>query len=79
VARLATRGRSLAHARYGLDLSKVPDTYVPPEPFTGYRSWIWTSGGVTSLFNGVPWTPKVAFEAKCLYAPRTCARCKPRG
>jgi hypothetical protein len=50
-----------------VDLSKEPDTYVPPEPFTGYRSWIWTSEGVTSLFNGVPWTPKVPFEARCLY------------
>ena len=58
-------GRPLPHARYGVDLSSVP-TYV--ELFTGYRSWVWTSEGVTSLFNGVPWTPKVAFEAKCLYA-----------
>lgn len=63
--RRTIRGGSLHHARYGVDLSSVP-TYV--EPFTGYRSWIWTSEGVTSLFNGVPWTPKVAFEAKCLYA-----------
>jgi hypothetical protein len=54
----------LPHARYGVDLAKVPDTYV--EPFVGYRAWNWTTEGVTSL-NGEPWTPKVAFEAKCHY------------
>ena len=64
MARRAIGSRSLPHARYGVDLSSVP-TYV--EPFTAYRSWIWTSEGVTSLFNGVPWTPKVPFEARCLY------------
>ena len=67
MARLAIShgGRSLPHARSGVDSSSVP-TYV--ELFTGYRSWLWTSEGVTSLFNGVPWTPKVAFEARCFYA-----------
>jgi hypothetical protein len=58
-------GRSLPHARYGVDLAKVPDTYV--EPFTAYRAWNWTAEGVTSL-NGALWTPKVAFEATCLHA-----------
>ncbi len=43
----------------------MPDTYI--EPFTAYRAWNWTAEGVTSL-NGSPWTPKVAFEAKCHYA-----------
>jgi hypothetical protein len=52
----------LPHARYGVDLAKVPDTYI--EPFTAYRAWNWTAEGVTSL-NGEPWTPKVAFEARC--------------
>ncbi|MGH7224949.1 MAG: hypothetical protein ACRELF_17130 [Gemmataceae bacterium] len=61
------RGDSLPHARYGIDLSKVPDTYI--EPFTAYRAWNWTEEGVVSL-NGEPWTPKQAFEAKCLYADR---------
>ena len=55
-------GRALPHANYGLDLAKVPDTYV--EPFTAYRSWNWTADGITSL-NGSLWTPKVAFEATC--------------
>jgi hypothetical protein len=55
----------LPHARYGVDLAKVPDTYI--EPFTAYRAWNWTAEGVTSL-NGVLWTPKVAFEATCHYA-----------
>lgn len=45
-------------------MSSVP-TYV--EPFTGYRSWIWTSEGITSLFNEVLWKPRVAFEAECLF------------
>ena len=40
----------------------MPETYI--EPFTAYRAWNWTAGGVTSL-NGELWTPKVAFEAKC--------------
>jgi len=53
----------LPHARYGLNFSNVP-TYV--EPFTAYRAWNWTEEGITSL-NGVLWTPKVAFEAKCHY------------
>lgn len=52
------RGGSLPHARYGVDLSKVPDTYVPPEPFTAYRAWNWEKEGVTSL-NGVLWTQKI--------------------
>jgi hypothetical protein len=56
--------RPLPHARYGLDLDKVPDTYI--EPFVAYRAWNWTAKGVASL-NGAPWTPKVAFEAKCEY------------
>jgi hypothetical protein len=47
-----------------VDLSKVPDTYVPPEPFVAYRAWNWTTEGVTSL-NGAVWTPKEAFEARC--------------
>lgn len=54
--------RPLTHARYGVDLNKVPDTYV--EPFTAYRAWNWTAEGVTSL-NGELWTPRVAFEAEC--------------
>jgi len=55
-------GRALPHANYGLDLAKVPDTYV--EPFAAYRAWNWTAEGITSL-NGSLWTPKVAFEATC--------------
>jgi hypothetical protein len=47
-----------------VDLAHVPDTFI--EPFTAYRAWNWTAEGVTSL-NGEPWTPKVAFEAKCHY------------
>lgn len=54
----------MPHAHYGIDLSKVPDTYI--EPFTAYRAWNWTSEGVTSL-NSALWTPKVAFEATCNY------------
>ncbi len=57
-------GRPLAHARYGVDLTKVPDTYV--EPFTAYRAWNWDAEGITSL-NNARWTPKVAFEATCDY------------
>jgi len=41
-------------------------TYV--ELFTGFRSWGWTSEGITSLFNRTRWTSKVAFEAQCLLA-----------
>ena len=52
----------MPHAKYGVDLSKVPDTYI--EPFVAYRAWNWTSKGITSL-DGSLWTPKVAFEAKC--------------
>jgi hypothetical protein len=63
--RRAIRGGALPHARYGVDLARVPDTYV--EPFTAYRAWNWTTEGVTSL-NGEVWTPKAAFEAKCHYA-----------
>jgi hypothetical protein len=55
-------GRALPHANYGVDLAKVPDTYV--EPFVAYRAWNWEAKGVTSL-NGALWTPKVAFEATC--------------
>lgn len=54
----------MAHARYGVDLAKVPDKYV--EPFVAYRSWGWSAEGIASL-NGAPWTPKVAFEATCHY------------
>ena len=57
--------RPLPHAKYGVDLGKVPDTYI--EPFVAYRAWKWTAEGVTSL-NGALWTPKVAFEATCHYA-----------
>src|SRR5579863_5961288 len=72
MARRATRGggRALPHAHYGVDLSKVPDTYI--EPFTAYRAWNWTAEGVTSL-NGALWTPKEAFEAKCHYAVDLCS------
>jgi hypothetical protein len=56
------RGGALPHARYGVDLTKVPDTYI--EPFTAYRTWNWTIEGITSL-NGALWTPKVAFKAVC--------------
>ena len=52
----------MPHGRYGVDLAKVPDTYI--EPFTAYRAWNWTAEGVTSL-NGEGWTPKVAFAARC--------------
>ena len=40
----------------------MPDTYI--EPFVAYRAWNWDTEGITSL-NGMPWTPKLAFEAKC--------------
>jgi hypothetical protein len=60
----SNRGGSLPHARYGVDLAQMPDTYI--EPFTAYRSWNWKKEGVTSL-NGVLWTPKQAFEATCHY------------
>ena len=55
-------GCALPHASYGVDLSKVPDTYV--EPFVAYRAWNWNAEGITSL-NGSLWTPKEAFEAVC--------------
>jgi hypothetical protein len=48
-----------------VELRNVPDTYI--EPFTAYRAWNWTAEGITSL-NGEPWTPKVAFEARCPHA-----------
>lgn len=64
LTRSSKRGRSLPHARYGVDLANVPNTHI--EPFTAYRGWNWTAEGVTSL-NGAPWTPKVAFEAMCHY------------
>jgi hypothetical protein len=54
----------LPHARYGVDMAKVPDTYI--EPFVAYRAWNWTAEGITSL-NGALWTPKEAFEAQCNY------------
>ena len=54
----------MPHARYGVDLAKVPDTYI--EPFVAYRAWNWTEEGITSL-NGALWTPKEAFEAQCNY------------
>lgn len=63
--RRSSRGRSLPHARYGVDLSKVPDTYI--EPFVAYRAWNWSAEGVTSL-NCAVWTPKVAFKAVCPHA-----------
>lgn len=63
--RRIARCGSLPHAHYGVDLAKVPDTYV--EPFVAYRAWNWTTEGITSL-NGAVWTPKVAFEAMCHYA-----------
>ncbi len=56
--------RPLPHASYGVDLSKLPDTYI--EPFVAYRAWNWTAEGITSL-NGSLWTPKLAFEATCAY------------
>ena len=56
----------MPHAKYGVDLAKVPDTYI--EPFTAYRAWNWTSEGITSL-NGALWTPKIAFEAVCSQHP----------
>jgi hypothetical protein len=62
--------RPLPHVRYGVDLEKVPDTYI--EPFTAYRAWNWTAEGVTSL-NGAVWTPKEAFEAKCHYSANVCS------
>jgi hypothetical protein len=66
LARRAIRDvSSLPRPRHGVDLARVPETYV--EPFTAYRSWSWTAEGVASL-NGELWTPKVAFEAKCHYA-----------
>ncbi|MGC1619222.1 MAG: hypothetical protein WA765_12105 [Candidatus Acidiferrum sp.] len=64
MARRSRRGSALPHARYGVDLAKVPDMDV--EPFAAYRSWGWSAEGVASL-NGAPWTPKVAFEATCHY------------
>ena len=63
------RACSFPHGRYGVDLGKTPDTYVPPEPFTAYRAWNWTAEGVTSM-NGEMWTPKQAFEATCLQTER---------
>jgi hypothetical protein len=66
LARRSIRGgSSLPHARYGADLSVVPDMYI--EPFTAYRAWNWRTEGITSL-NGALWTPKVAFEATCPHA-----------
>ncbi|MGB7439304.1 MAG: hypothetical protein WBR26_05955 [Candidatus Acidiferrum sp.] len=71
MARRSSRGgRPLPHAQYGVDLAKLPDTYI--EPFVAYRTWDWTAEGVTSL-NGALWTPKVAFEATCHYAADLCS------
>jgi hypothetical protein len=70
LARRAKRGGALLHARYGVDLAKVPDTYI--EPFTGYRAWNWNAEGITSL-NGALWTPKVTFEGTCHYAADLCS------
>lgn len=64
MARRRANHGSLPHAHYGVDLSKVPDTYI--EPFIAYRAWNWTTEGITSL-NGALWTPKEAFEAQCNY------------
>jgi hypothetical protein len=64
-AKRACVALDLPHAQYGVDLEKVPDTYI--EPFVAYRAWNWNAEGVTSLNNAV-WTPKEAFEAKCRYA-----------
>lgn len=55
-------GQHFPHAEYGVDLDKVPDTYV--EPFVAYRAWNWDASGITSL-NNARWLPKVAFEATC--------------
>jgi hypothetical protein len=70
LARRSSHGGALPHARYGVDLAKVPGTYI--EPFVAYRAWNWTTEGVTSL-NGAPWTPKIAFEATCHYAADLCS------
>jgi hypothetical protein len=70
LARRAKRDGALPHAKHGVDLAIVPDTYV--EPFVAYRAWNWTTEGVTSL-NGVLWTPQVAFEAKCHYSADLCS------
>lgn len=64
MARRSSRSATLPHAQYGVDLAKVPDTYI--EPFVAYRAWNWTSEGLTSL-NKELWTPKAAFEATCHY------------
>jgi hypothetical protein len=66
LARRSSRGgyEALPHTKYGVDLAKLPDTYI--EPFTAYRAWNWTSEGLTSL-NKELWTPKVALEATCHY------------
>jgi hypothetical protein len=70
LARRPRRSGALPHARYGVNLAKVPDTYI--EPFVAYRAWNWTAEGVTSL-SGALWTPKVAFEAKCHYSADLCS------
>jgi hypothetical protein len=31
--RIARRGGSQPHAKYGVDLAEMPDTHVPPERF----------------------------------------------
>lgn len=55
--------RCFPQTRGGAKSVDAPETYV--EPFTAFRTWKWTTEGVNSL-NGELWTPKVAFEAKCL-------------
>ncbi len=54
------------HAKYGIDLSKAPDTYI--EPFVAYRAWSWTEDGKLTSLNHVEWTPKRPFEATCSHA-----------
>jgi len=67
LARRAKRvGGNLPHAKYGVDLAKLPDTYI--EPFVAYRAWNWTAGGVITSLNGALWKPKEAFEATCRHA-----------
>lgn len=56
----------MPEAQYGNDLSKAPNTYI--EPFIAYRAWNWTEDGQLTSLNREPWTPKVAFEAKCHYS-----------
>lgn len=68
MARAAKRGAPLPHARYGVDLSKVPDTYI--EPFVAYRAWNWLADGTLTSLNQAVWTPRQPFEATCAHAER---------